>query len=338
VRVAVLGAGRMGRRRAELLARDPVVKEIVIGNRTRQPAEDLAASVLGRATSLDGALGSRPDAVVVTVGTAGHADLLTAAIGLGVPVFCEKPLTTDLATSLSIAATADRRGVPIQVGYHRRFDPGFAAARQAVASGRLGALYSAASVSFDHHLPRPEFLAGSGGIWKDLHVHDFDLLRWVTGLEIVSVSAVGSVRAEEGFRAYGDADTTAAVGMLEGGALVTVRGSRHDPRGQDVRLELLGSGDSVVAGLDRRSAFRALGGGVGLFDGSTYDDFLERFADAFEAETAAFVELASGNRSNPCPPSEDVAAFRVAVACERSVASGTMQEVEIAYKKGTDQR
>lgn len=330
MRVAVLGAGRMGRRRAELLARDPAVKEIVIGNRTRRLGDDLARSIRARSTSIDGALASDPDAVVVTVGTGAHAELLRSALELGVPVFCEKPLTTELATSLAIAAEADRRGVPIQVGYHRRFDPGFAAARHAVVSGQLGSLYSAASISFDHHLPSPEFLAGSGGIWKDLHVHDFDLLRWVTGREIVAIFAVGAVRADPGFETFGDSDTTVAAGVMEGGALVTVRGARHDPKGQDVRLELLGSNDSIAAGFDRRSPLRALGDGDGLFDRASYDDFLERFTPAFAAETAAFVELAAGRRSNPCPPSEDIAALRVAVACGRSAATGTMEPVELA--------
>lgn len=330
MRVAILGAGRMGRRRAELMAKNPVVKEIVIGARTRHLADDLAGAVRGRSTSLEGALDSHPDAVVVTAATVAHADLLFAALEIGVPVFCEKPLTAALATSLSVANEAERRGVPIQVGYHRRFDPCFLVARQAVASGGMGDLYSATSVSFDHYLPPPGFLDGSGGVWKDLHVHDFDLLRWVTGLEILSVFAIGSVRADEEFRSYGDADTTAVIGVLQGGVLMTVRGSRHDPRGQDVRLELLGSNDSVVAGLDARAPLRSLGGGAWPSDEPAYDDFLERFSSAFEAETAAFVELASGHRPNPCPPSEDIAAFRVAVACERSAATRTMQTVRIA--------
>jgi myo-inositol 2-dehydrogenase/D-chiro-inositol 1-dehydrogenase len=318
----------MGRRRAELLALNPEVRELVIGNRGRGPAEDLAASVGGTATSIEGALRAHPDAVVVTVGTAGHREILSAALELGVPVFCEKPLTAELAASLSIAAEAVRRRVPLQVGYHRRFDAAFVEAREAVASGQLGALYSASLVSFDHYLPRAEFLAGSGGTWRDLHVHDFDLARWVTGLEILSVCAVGSVRADDEFRAYADADTTGVVGAMTGDVLLTVRGARHDARGQDVRLELMGSGDSVVAGLDRRSPLRALGPGEGLFGQRAYDDFLERFAPAFAAETAAFVEVALGRRENPCPPSEDLAALRIALACERSVASGSLEAVE----------
>lgn len=335
MRVAVLGAGRMGRRRAELLALSPVVEEIIIGNRTRERGEELAASVGGRAASFEDALGAYPDAVVVAASTAAHNDLLGAALELRVPVFCEKPLTAALETSLVIASEADRLGVPVQVGYHRRFDPGFAEARRTVESGRLGTLYSATSVSYDHTLPDTEFLAGSGGIWKDLHVHDFDLLRWITGLEIVSVFAVQGVRADERFEAYGDADTTMAVGVFGGGAVMSVRGARHDPRGQDVRVELLGSADSVIAGLDTHTPLRALGAtGQPFFTRSAYGDFLERFEPAFAAETAAFVELATGRRSNPCPPSEDIAALRVALACARSVETSTLQVVERADGEG----
>lgn len=244
------------------------------------------------------------------------------------PIFCEQPLTGELEASELIAAEARRRGVPIRVGCHRRFDPGFVAAREAMASGQMGTLYAATSLSFDHHLPRPELLADSGGVWRDLHVKDFDLLRWVTGLEVVSVCALGSVRADEGFRACGDADTTSVSGVMEEGVLMTVRGVRHDPRGQDVRLELLGSSDSIAAGFDRRAPLHGVGPGGSVFDGPAYDDFLDRFGPAFAAETAAFVMVASGGRAKPCPPSEDLAAFRVALACERSVASGSVQMVE----------
>jgi myo-inositol 2-dehydrogenase / D-chiro-inositol 1-dehydrogenase len=326
MRVAVLGAGRMGRWRAELLARSPDVREIVIGNRSRSNAEKIATKIGGQAVSLEEALDCRPDAVVVTVATKSHPELVGAALELEVPVFCEKPLTGDLAASEALVAEVDRRRVVVQMGYHRRFDPEFVGVREAVLAGDVGRLYSLSVVSHDHRLPPTGFIEGSGGTFRDLHVHDFDLARWVTGLEVETICAAASVRADDTFRQFGDVDITAMMATLTGGVLVTVR-ARHNARGHDVRLEVHGSRDSIAAGLDRRTPLRTLGTADRLFCSPAYDDFLDRFERAFAAETAAFIDVVAGRRENPCPPGEDLAAFRAVLACERSVSSGTFEHL-----------
>lgn len=333
MRVAVLGAGRMGRRRAHLLASDPRVDEVVVGNRTRARAEEVARAVGGRAADLEEALEAGPEAVVVSLATANHAEYLLRAIDLGVPVLTEKPLAADLDGTWAAVAAARDAGVAVQVAFMRRFDPAYVEAGRLVASGALGTLYHVHMTSHDRDVTPLEYLPGSGGIFRDLHVHDFDAARFLTGREIAEVDARASVRAHARFAEYDDFDTAAVLATMDDGLTVTVSGARHDPLGYDFRVELFGSADSVATGLGPRTPLRSLEPGGPGAPPHAYEGFLERFAAAFEAETAAFVDLITGRGPNPCPPEEAARAMAAAVACERSVAERrpvALSEVEVA--------
>lgn len=329
MRVVVFGSGRMGRLRAGFLARSSEVESVVLASASGDRAVSAASALDGvRGADFEAALASPADAYVVSTDTPRHAALLEELIARDSPILCEKPLTDDIGRTKALVARVRELGALVQVGYHRRFDPGFVGIREAVDSGALGRVLSAGLVAFDHRLPSPEFLAGSGGIFLDMHVHDFDLLRWLTGEEITSVSAVGSAVTAPMFAEHGDLDMTAITGQLSGGGVFSIRGARFCARGQDVRVELAGSEDVVQAGLTERSPMRSTDGERELFAGKPFEDFMERFSDAFERETAAFVEVAAGRRPNPCPPEEDVAAARVALACEHSVRAGRVVGIE----------
>jgi myo-inositol 2-dehydrogenase/D-chiro-inositol 1-dehydrogenase len=329
MRMVVLGSGRMGRLRAGFLASSSEVDEVVLASASGDRAAQAASEVGGvKGVDFETALGMSADAFVVSTDTPRHGELLDELLGRDTPILCEKPLTDDIARTAAVAERARRSGAVLQVGYHRRFDQGFMGIREAVASGALGRVLSAGLVAFDHRLPRPEFLAGSGGIFLDMHVHDFDLLRWLTGEEVVSLSAVGSVVTSPMFAEHHDFDVTVISGHLASGALFSIRGSRYSARGQDVRVELAGSEDTLQAGLSARSPLRSTDAGPELFSGPAFEDFMERFRDAFRRETAAFVDVVAGRRANPCPPEEDLAAARIALACERSVASGRAVQLE----------
>jgi myo-inositol 2-dehydrogenase / D-chiro-inositol 1-dehydrogenase len=174
--------------------------------------------------------------------------------------------------------------------------------------------------SFDHE-PSPEhFIPGSGGIFRDLHIHDYDLARWLTGLEVEKVYATGAVRHWERFARHGDVDTSATVLTMTGGLPVLSAGTRHDPRGYDVRAELLGSGDSIAVGLDRRTPLRSVEEDPPQLGDDPYTSFLVRFERAFDAEMRAWLDFVRGRRENPCPGVEALHALRVAIACDRSLA------------------
>jgi myo-inositol 2-dehydrogenase / D-chiro-inositol 1-dehydrogenase len=311
VRVAVLGTGRIGAYRAEWLRAHPAVEEVLVGSI--------------RAGTVDAALDARPDAVVISSATPDHPAQIRACAERGLPMLCEKPIAPTL---LETRAALETGGGQLQVSFQRRFDPGFAEARRLVADGSLGTLYCVRICSYDHE-PSPEhFIPGSGGIFRDLHVHDFDVARWLTGGEVEVVYAVGAVRRWQRFARHGDVDTAAIVLTMADGLPVVITGSRHDPRGHDFRLEVLASDDSIAVGLGGRTPLRALGEGAPALGSHPYEGFLERFASAFDAELRAWLEFVRGERDNPCPGIEALHAQRVAVACDRSRAEG--RPVELA--------
>jgi myo-inositol 2-dehydrogenase/D-chiro-inositol 1-dehydrogenase len=303
MRIAVLGTGRMAELRVPRLLRGDAEVLVAGGDRERTAA---AAERLGAVPStVRDALAAQPDGVVVASATDQHLEQLLAAAELGVPVLCEKPIA--LTVDDTRAAVRALEGAVVQVGFQRRFDPSIAAAREAA----VGTLYSIRITARDAEPAEEHYIPGSGGIFRDMHVHDFDIARWISGREVATVYAVGAVRGFERFARHGDADTTAVVLTRDDGMPVTIDGSRHDPRGYDVRIELLGSEDAISVG-----------------PAELPRSFAERFAGAFAAETDAFLALVrDGGGESPCPPESALEALRVAVACDISRAEGRAVEM-----------
>ena len=311
MRVAVLGTGRIGAYRADWLRSHPEVEQVLVGSI--------------REGSVETVLDARPDAVVISSATPDHPWQIRTCAERGLPMLCEKPIALTLHET---RAALDAGGDLLQVSFQRRFDPAFAAARQLVADGRLGTLYCVRICAYDHE-PSPEhFIPGSGGIFCDLHVHDFDIARWLTGSEVERVYALGAVRRWERFARHDDVDTAAILLTMADGLPVVVTGSRHDPRGHDFRLEVLASEDSVSVGLDERTPLRPLEASAPPIGTRPYGGFLDRFAGAFDAELRAWLEFVRGERENPCPGVAALHALRVAIACDRSRAEGRAVAVE----------
>jgi myo-inositol 2-dehydrogenase/D-chiro-inositol 1-dehydrogenase len=316
MRVGVLGLGRMGARRAQLLARHPAVDELLVSNRAEARGRELAAALDAEWSPVAEALEARLDAAVVATATATHGELVARLVGRGVPVLCEKPLAVSVSESRRLAELVDDAGVPVQMGFQRRHDPGYRAAHRAIASGALGTLYSLRLAAHDADPSPEDYIPTSGGIFRDMHVHDFDLVRWLTGEEVALVFATGSVRHWERFARHDDVDTTAVVLKTESGIPVAVTGARHDPLGYDSRAELFGSEDSLTVGLTCHSPLRAVEGREPQPPAPA--GFLDRFQAAFSAETDAFLDVARGRMPNPCAPEDAVQALRIAEACDRS--------------------
>ena len=187
MRIAVIGAGRMGSIRVEDLVADPRVDDVLVANRTPERARALAGRFGATAVEWSRVGDLDVDATVVALATDAHADLLETVLAQGRPVLCEKPIALTLADSEAVIALAQRHGASLQVGFQRRFDPGLRAVRDRVADGGLGTVYALRLLSHDHTPSTPEFIAGSGGIFRDLHVHDLDLAAWLTGEQIETV-------------------------------------------------------------------------------------------------------------------------------------------------------
>ncbi|TYB42807.1 Gfo/Idh/MocA family protein [Actinomadura chibensis] len=332
MRIGLAGAGRIGARHAAALCALPEVDALVIADADAVRARDLAARLPPESRAavpdaVEDLFAAGLDGLVVAAATDAHADLVARAMAARVPVFCEKPLAPGLDGTFQIVTASAAAGVPVQVGFQRRFDAGNAAAREAVASGRLGWLHTVRSCSFDPAPPPAGYVPTSGGLFRDCVIHDLDLIRFVTGREVVRVTAAGANRGDDFFRECGDVDTGSALLVLDDGTLGVVSATRYNAAGYDSRLELFGSKDSVVAGQDARTPVTALPErDNGARD--VYSGFMERFADAYDAELRAFLDVIAGRRGNPCPPEEALEAFYLAEACELSLREGRVVATE----------
>ena len=296
----------------------PAVDEVIVGNRTVERAEELAAEIGGTAGTIEEAIDARPDAIFVSLATEMHAEALHRCIDAGLPIFCEKPIALTLPDTAKVIEHADRAGSIIQVAFQRRLDPDYLQAYREIRDGNLGTLYSIRIAAHDAEPAPEQFIASSGGTYRDLHIHDFDLARWLTGLEVEQVYAVGSVRGFERYARYDDVDNTAILMNMSDGLPVVITGTRHSPRGHDFRLEVFGSGDSLSVGNNSLSQPRSVEPDTASPSKGPYRDFIERFGESLRQETIAFIEVMRGERENPSPSASAMEALRVAVACEVS--------------------
>ena len=319
MKIGLIGAGRIGTFHARTLASDAEVTSLRIADtdaaRARSLADEVGADIAAGAFEL----ASWADAIVIATATDTHAELIALGARAGVPVFCEKPIALDLETTDRVLEAVDAAAIPLQIGFQRRFDPGFTGARKQVESGDLGRLYLARLTTHDPAPPPEAYLKASGGLFRDMMIHDFDLIRWVSGQEVDEVFAAGStLTGDAAFDHADDIDTAAVVLRLRSGALAVLEGSRHDPRGYDVRLELFGSKNSVAAGMDSRTPIELLDGDVPSEDTHAYQNFMERFESSYRRELNVFAKVARGELQSPCTGADGRGALRVALAAIKS--------------------
>jgi myo-inositol 2-dehydrogenase/D-chiro-inositol 1-dehydrogenase len=303
MRIGLIGLGRIGAFHADTLSRHDEVDELVVTDALPGVA-DAAADRLGATAVADAGalLAERLDGVVIASSTTTHLGLLRSAVAAGVPVFCEKPVAEDPYAVADLAAQIDRAGVPVQIGFPRRFDPAFVAAKAAFDAGELGWLTTVRSTTMDPAPPPAAYVATSGGIFRDCAIHDFDAVRWATGREVVEVYAVGGNR--------GDAlDGTVGV----------VSSTRYNGQGYDVRLELHGSEGSISAGLDDGLPFRSADPDLAFPAGPAHSFFMDRFATAFQTELSTFLAVAAGRQASPCTITDGLEASWIAEAATRSL-------------------
>jgi myo-inositol 2-dehydrogenase / D-chiro-inositol 1-dehydrogenase len=319
LRIGVIGAGRIGAFHVRTLLSLSGIASVTVCEADAARAAGLAAELgVPTVATPEGLIDRGLDAVVIATPTPAHAPMIRLVAEAGLPAFCEKPVALDLATIDALIDDVERAGTLVQVGFQRRFDAGYAAAHAAIAGGTLGRLLVARLATHDPAPPAEAYIAASGGIFRDLHIHDFDALRFVTGEEIVEVYADGAVRETPWFADYDDVDVAVAVLRLSGGALAILSGTRHDALGYDVRLEAFGTRDSVAVGVDARSPIRSLEPGVAQPGVPAYGDFMQRFQPAYEAELAAFVATVIDGGPSACTLHEARAALVVALAADRS--------------------
>ena len=316
--IGLIGTGRIGTFHAQGLARMEGVDRLTIVDvdqrRSGEVAAQLGAETMETAEEL---VRSGVDAVVIAAATPAHGPLLHLAAEAGVPAFCEKPIALDLASTDAVIEHVDRAGILVQIGFQRRFDTGYQAAREAVADGVLGSVQVVRLGTHDPKPPPLEYVAASGGIWRDLAIHDFDIVQWVLQSRVAEVYADGQA-TQAGFAESDDIDTACAILRFESGALGIFSGARVDPRGYDVRMEIFGTRDSVAVGVDARTPLRSLEESAARPAVPTYQNFIERFTDAYRAEIREFVSAVRDGTPSKSTVREARLALVAALAADRS--------------------
>ncbi len=319
MRIGLAGVGRIGAFHAATLSALDAVDEVVVTDADLELAEKVAADLgLSVAHDVASLLASGVDGFVITTATPGHAPLLRQGVAPGNATFCEKPVAATLPETLELTRLAESTDVPVHVGVQRRFDVGYRRARDAVRSGELGPVHAVRATTHDQAPPHAAYIPTSGGIFRDCSVHDFDIVRFVTGHEVVSVYATGENKGAPFFGEAGDVDTAAAILTLDDGTLVTASATRYSGGGHDVRMEVMGEDGAIAVGLDHSLAMRSAEPGVDFPPGPQHWSFMERFKPAYVAELTAFFDVAAGRTPSPCTVRDALEAFRVAEACELS--------------------
>lgn len=301
-------------------------------DRAQRAADELGATAVEYAE----ASSATADCVLVTSASQDHLPDLQNFLPDAPIVLCEKPVATSVGEASQLLELVAASGTEVYVGFQRRFDPGAAALRQRVLNGDLGGLLHVRATDFDHEPGSREFIAKSGGMFKDLVIHDIDWIKWTTGLGIASVHASGSALTRD-YRELDDCDIATVSLVLQNGTLATVNSSRAHPLGQDVRLELLGSRGAISVGLTRSTPLEALEGSAAVGLETPPQDFMDRFAEAFRRETDHFARYATGQSTTfaGCTLDEAINALIVAEACESSWRSGQPLSLSPVGRKET---
>lgn len=329
-RVAVLGAGRIGQIHAANVAAHPRATLVAVSDAIPAAAESLAAWLGVEATTDTLGLIRRPDIDAVIIGTPSdtHVELMLAAARAGRAILCEKPLDNDLAKADAAVVELERLGARAMLGFNRRFDPSNIALRRAIDAGQIGEVRQVLITSRDPALAPRAYLEHSGGIFRDMIIHDFDMARFLLGDEPVEVWATASRLVEpELMAAIGDHDTVMVVLRTRSGVQCLINGTRQAAYGYDQRFEVHGSRGMLLNDNLRPTTLRRYGADVTEARPPLLDFFVERYADAYRNELDAFLTAVESNGPMPTTPRDGRAALRLAVAAIESVETGRIVSV-----------
>lgn len=314
MKIALLGAGRIGQLHGQLVAAQPGVDGVIVNDVDAARAKAVADIVGGTVAATPEEAVAAADAVLIAASTHVHAALTELAIDAGLPVFVEKPLAFDLEQTVALVEKAEQAGAVVQVGFQRRFDPAYVEAKRLLDTGELGTLYMVRLIAHDHTPPPDAYIPVSGGLFRDSSIHDFDAFRWITGQDVVEVYATGAVRNFPVFAQHDDVDTGAVILTAADGTIGSHAQTRHNPHGYDVRMEVIGSKDVVCVGLDQGTPIRSLEKGAPVLAGPAWDSFLDRFEEAYRIELLEFLRVARGEIPSPCTARDALEAMRISVA------------------------
>lgn len=330
LRISVLGCGRIGQMHARNIARHPRAVLASVYDLHAPAAETLARSLGVCAAASAEQVFAAPDvdAVLIASATDTQCDYLEQGAAAGKPMLCEKPIDLRLARVDRCAAALASASVPIMLGFVRRFDPGHRALRDAIVRGEIGALRQIVITSRDPALASEAYLAVSGGIFRDMTIHDFDMARFLLGEEPVAVSAVGSRLIDPALMArLDDYDSVSVTLRTADGKLCLITNSREASYGYDQRVEALGAAGMALSDNHRVHRMALSGDGYSARAAALPHFFIERYAEAFAAEITAFVDMVENGAAPEVGFEDGRRAQRLAEAAVRSAAERRVVEV-----------
>ncbi|QTN99687.1 inositol 2-dehydrogenase [Brucella sp. 458] len=329
-RLALLGAGRIGKVHAGAIASDRRARLVTVADANEDAAKAIADASGAQVRSIDEIeRASDVDAVLICTPTNTHADLIERFARAGKAIFCEKPIDLDIARVHACLAVIRETGAKVMLGFNRRFDPHFVAVRKAIDDGRIGKVEMVTITSRDPGAPPADYIKVSGGIFRDMTIHDFDMARFLLGEEIESVAASASVLVDPKIGELGDYDSASVILTTASGRQCVISNSRRAAYGYDQRIEVHGSLGAVSAE-NQRPVSIEIASKDGYNRPPLHDFFMTRYTAAYAAEIGAFIDALDSGKA-PMPSAEDgLKALALAEAALRSVKEGrTVKVVEI---------
>lgn len=330
LKVGLLGAGRIAGVHATAISSHPGSTLVAVSDFYPEASQKLAKAYGAEARTTEEIIADPTiDAVLIATSTDTHSDLMEAATAAGKAVLCEKPVDLSLARAQACQKAVAATGRPVMIGFNRRFDPSFGALKAALDAGEIGKPELLSLTSFDPAPPPVAYIKVSGGLFRDMMIHDFDMANFLMGEAPASVSAVGSSIVDPEIGAAGDVDTAVVTLTYADGRIAVIKNSRRAVYGYDQRVELLGSEGLLQAqNMLENTVVKSTTAGVTGAKPTYF--FLERYMPAYAAEWAAFVEAVNGGGALPVTLDDGVAALAMAEAATRSAKSGmpvTLAEV-----------
>ncbi|WP_323012793.1 inositol 2-dehydrogenase [Devosia sp.] len=323
-KIAIMGAGRMAKvHAASIIAAGASIAAIY--DPVSEAAEALAKSTGARAaaSAADAMADPAVDAIMIATSSDTHVELLYEAVKTGKPVLCEKPLASSYAASREFIATVGEAAArKVFLGFNRRFDRGHASVREGVHAGRIGRLEQLTITSRDPFPPPLEYVPRSGGLFRDMMIHDFDMARSIVGKNMVSVTAHGSSIIDPEIGRLGDVDTASVTMLAEDGTIVTILNSRRCAFGFDQRIEAFGAHGMLVSDNPRQSGFTAYSQDVPGAPAPILEFFMERYGPSYTAEIRLFLDCAREGRDMPVNALDGLMAAYLAEAATASLKHG----------------
>ncbi|MDA8586285.1 inositol 2-dehydrogenase [Rhodobacteraceae bacterium] len=314
LRIGLLGAGRISGVHATAITANPNSTLVAVSDKFPEVAAKLAGAYAAETRSTEEIIADPSvDAVLIATPTDTHSDLIEAATAAGKAVLCEKPVDLDLDRARRCQTAITGRKLPVMIGFNRRFDSHFATFKAALANGEIGQPELLSITSFDPAPPPIEYAKTSGGLFRDMMIHDFDMANFIMGEMPVRLSAAGSSIIVPEIGALGDVDTAVVTLTYSGGQIAVIKNSRRSGYGYDQRIELLGSqGLLQAANVPENTVIKSSGSGV--VAAKPVDFFLERYMQSYRSEWDAFVETVMSGNTPPITLKDGVNALMLAEA------------------------